>query len=198
MSELLPPLLGEPLSVELANTLFALRREPQDGLVDAAGYDRWLTAIGDRLLVDPHPSLAAATHEAVRLLRDAVRVLFTARDGEAAPDAAAVAVVNDAAALAPSWLALTEGAPSDRCMRTAAGPEHRLLSAFATDAVEVMSSPVPVAKCPAEGCLLFFVKNHPRRSCCSTRCANRIRAARHYARKSSPGNTSSPGAAASN
>jgi predicted RNA-binding Zn ribbon-like protein len=34
--------------------------------------------------------------------------------------------------------------------------------------------------CHAPGCVLYFVKSHPRREWCSITCGNRARAARHY------------------
>src|SRR6267154_2201100 len=34
--------------------------------------------------------------------------------------------------------------------------------------------------CHAPGCILYFVKSHPRREWCSVACGNRARAARHY------------------
>jgi predicted RNA-binding Zn ribbon-like protein len=34
--------------------------------------------------------------------------------------------------------------------------------------------------CHAPGCVLYFVKSHPRREWCSVACGNRARAARHY------------------
>jgi predicted RNA-binding Zn ribbon-like protein len=37
--------------------------------------------------------------------------------------------------------------------------------------------------CAAPGCMLFYRKDHPRRAWCSPRCSNRVRAARHYARR---------------
>ena len=36
--------------------------------------------------------------------------------------------------------------------------------------------------CYAPGCVLYFVKTHPRREWCSVACGNRVRAARHYQR----------------
>jgi predicted RNA-binding Zn ribbon-like protein len=36
--------------------------------------------------------------------------------------------------------------------------------------------------CYAPGCVLYFVKTHPRRAWCSVACGNRVRAARHYQR----------------
>ncbi|XES01431.1 CGNR zinc finger domain-containing protein [Streptomyces sp. S1D4-11] len=40
--------------------------------------------------------------------------------------------------------------------------------------------------CLAPNCLLFFVKNHARRECCSPVCGNRVRVARHYRRHHPP------------
>jgi len=34
--------------------------------------------------------------------------------------------------------------------------------------------------CYAPGCVLYFVRSHPRREWCSNACGNRARAARHY------------------
>jgi predicted RNA-binding Zn ribbon-like protein len=36
--------------------------------------------------------------------------------------------------------------------------------------------------CHAPGCVLYFLKTHPRREWCSVTCGNRVRAARHYER----------------
>ncbi len=36
--------------------------------------------------------------------------------------------------------------------------------------------------CCAPGCVLYFVRSHPRREWCSVACGNRARAARHYQR----------------
>ena len=36
--------------------------------------------------------------------------------------------------------------------------------------------------CYAPGCVLYFIKTHPRREWCSVACGNRVRAARHYQR----------------
>ena len=39
-----------------------------------------------------------------------------------------------------------------------------------------------IRSCPAPGCVLYFLREHPRREWCSTTCGNRVRAARHYDR----------------
>jgi hypothetical protein len=45
--------------------------------------------------------------------------------------------------------------------------------------------PFPAAllrACGAPGCVLMFLKDHPRREWCSNACGNRARQARHYDR----------------
>ena len=41
----------------------------------------------------------------------------------------------------------------------------------------------PVAQCEATSCDRFLLRTHARRCWCSTRCGDRVRAARAYARK---------------
>ena len=41
---------------------------------------------------------------------------------------------------------------------------------------------VRLRACRAPGCVLYFIKAHPRREWCSVACGNRVRAARHYQR----------------
>jgi predicted RNA-binding Zn ribbon-like protein len=74
-------------------------------------------------------------------------------------------------------LELTDGAFTSR---PAAAP----LSAIATQAVELFGQGdgFELRACLAPGCVLYFVKDHPRREWCSAGCGNRARAARHYAR----------------
>ncbi|MFI6847287.1 CGNR zinc finger domain-containing protein [Kitasatospora sp. NPDC050467] len=40
---------------------------------------------------------------------------------------------------------------------------------------------------PGPGCVLYFVKKHPRREWCSAGCGTRARAARHYERTEAAG-----------
>ncbi|WP_225993278.1 CGNR zinc finger domain-containing protein [Actinomadura rudentiformis] len=40
--------------------------------------------------------------------------------------------------------------------------------------------------CLAPGCVLYFLKNHPRREWCTAACGNRARGARHYRRHRRP------------
>lgn len=64
-------------------------------------------------------------------------------------------------------------------------------AAIAAEAVELFTGEdrVLLRACYAPGCVLYFVKDHPRREWCSPSCGNRARAARHYRRNrgESPG-----------
>jgi predicted RNA-binding Zn ribbon-like protein len=128
----------------------------------------------------------------LRELRDALRVLAADRTADPRPVAAghhervaeAVATVNATSALAPSWPVLAGGGLAQACD---AGPEERRLGDLAAEAVRFFASRPELRACLAPGCVLYFVKDHPRRSWCSTACGNRERAARHYARRRAGG-----------
>ena len=58
------------------------------------------------------------------------------------------------------------------------------LAALAADAIDLLTGPhrADLRACGAPGCVLMFLKDHPRREWCSNACGNRARQARHYAR----------------
>ena len=67
---------------------------------------------------------------------------------------------------------------------TAVSSATTALAQVATDAVHLLTGPdVPQLRaCRAPGCVLYFMKSHPRREWCSEACGNRVRAALHYQR----------------
>jgi hypothetical protein len=105
-----------------------------------------------------------------------------------APDEAdisvAVAAVNAIAAAGHS--APRIGARGGRLIAdvTPAGaPVAAALSVVAVQAIGLLTDPdSPLRACHAPGCVLYFVRDHPRREWCSAACGNRARAARHYRR----------------
>ncbi len=123
----------------------------------------------------------------VRLLRDALRCLAALIAG--GPDAGAavaeaIAVVNRLLADRPGGeLALVDGGLRVIDVRRAS-PIRSALAELAQQAVELFTGPMAanLRSCNAPGCVLFFVKSHPRREWCSPGCGNRVRAARHYRR----------------
>ena len=180
--------LGEPLAIDLANTVMVVRPEAGaagedevDLLSSAADLRRWLSAEGERLsafAVDAEEDLGT-----IRELRAAVRALFAAAAAAEELPKWAVALVNEASAASPvaPQLAGGPGRPS-----IASIPEDEsatgMLGAAARSAIELLDE-TPAGElrvCLAPSCGMFYLGR--RRWCCSA-CGNRARAARHYRRK---------------
>lgn len=182
----------EPLPVRFMNTIWADTSGVHDVLESPAALDSWLAeVVGDDLGAAGPPEFTDAL-----LLRDALRRLaaLVTGDSRAAAQApvdleAAVAAVNAAASAAPQMhLVLRDGhlaaeeVASGSVIRTA-------LASIAREAVELVTGPAAgrLRACYAPGCVLYFVKAHPRREWCSDGCGNRVRAARHYQRTKASG-----------
>jgi predicted RNA-binding Zn ribbon-like protein len=189
------PRYGEPLPVELMNTIWADRAGIHDAFDDPADATAWLRAIAPRTaLVVPATTLRGSLISQLRVLRDGLRRLAAETTADprehAASDTrdltAAVNAVNTAAAATPSWPALTwthTHTPA-RHLTSAGNPTSALVALIAQDAIEFFASQRrdQLRACLAPGCVLYFVKNHPRREWCSASCGNRARVARHYQR----------------
>jgi predicted RNA-binding Zn ribbon-like protein len=118
-------------------------------------------------------------------LRSAIRELLLAAIEGRVADAQAVAAVNGAAAAAPSASHLRWDASGPAPTRSApgAGEMQRAIAALAEDAIAlVCGHGDELIACGAPGCVRLLLKDHPRRHWCSTRCGDRVRAARHYRR----------------
>ncbi|RKT55881.1 ABATE domain-containing protein [Saccharothrix australiensis] len=173
----------EPRPVRLMNTVRADRSGVRDHLTTAAELTAWLGAPAD-----------ARDLAAFRVLRRALRDLAAELTGDTRPVAAdrdphrAVGHVNDAVGRADSRprLALVDGEPRRRPAGDAS-PAARALAGIAAEAVELFTGPdrALLRACHAPGCVLYFVRDHPRREWCSPACGNRARAARHYRRVAS-------------
>jgi len=197
------PSLGEPLPVELMNTIWADRDGVHDALSDAVRLNRWLAAVSeDEVLADlarPPSSVAdGSIRRSVlsdfRSLRDALRTLAgdVARDtrpvsrAHACTVGEAIDTVNRSCARAPSWSRLEvpkKGSPRRRLV-TASSPPESALAVIAEAAADLFSSDqaAELRACYAPGCVLYFIRDHPRRQWCSAACGNRARVSRHYAR----------------
>ena len=194
------PLLGEPAPVELMNTQWADRDGGHDALA-ADGALGWLAAVAPRIGgLDPasldglSPAVATEVGRTLRALRDALRRLaaeVTGDDRAAAQSPVrdvrvAIDRVNAIAAAAPRWATL-ERAGDGRLARSPASahpPALAACSAIAEQAVELFTDQTrdQLRACPGPGCVLYFVRQHPRREWCSAGCGNRARVARHYRR----------------
>ena len=182
-------LSDEPLPVRLMGTIRAGADGIRDDLSTTADVDEWLDAVG----IDRAGAHATERELAqARALRDAVRRLagYVTQDTRPAAAsamtdvAAALDLVNSVAAGLPApRLALHDGR-----LELGAG---RGTSAVATGLAQVAEQAVGLLggaeaarlrACYAPGCVLYFMKTHPRREWCSVACGNRVRAARHYQR----------------
>jgi predicted RNA-binding Zn ribbon-like protein len=181
------PLRDEPLAIELHNTLYAAGGAQVDGLSDPAQAHAWLTRIASRLpLGDDPPGEWPRPVELIGL-RSAVRTSLQAALEEAPFDPAAVAAINRASAGAPSSPMASlapSGALVERTDQHGAAFAAVVLAAFARDAIALLTGPrrTELRACGAPGCILHFLKDHPRREWCSNACGNRARQARHYRR----------------
>jgi predicted RNA-binding Zn ribbon-like protein len=156
---------------------------PADDLATPAGLSQWLT----KHALAPDARVDDAALAAIRELRVAVRELLEARIEARAPDPTAVETVNVAAAAAPTVRRLTWTAPSipreERDSLGAGGvPLARAL--IAADAIDLVTGPAHanLLACAAPGCVRLLLRDHPRRTWCSTRCGDRVRASRYYHR----------------
>lgn len=188
----------EPVPVLLMNTIWADRNSVHDALGTTGELAAWLAAVGGRLFAGGERAASAlrrADLDDFRHLRDALRRLAAevSRDTrpravEAAPHldlAEALNVLNIASAAAPpAPTLLVPGWQAQLSPVAGARVPTAALSAVAALAVATFAGTgrEGVRACQAPGCVLYFVKDHPRREWCSAVCGNRARAARHYQR----------------
>lgn len=179
------------------NTVWADTSGIHDDLVTAADLRDWLLAaeVSDRITTCARQDLNRA-----RLLRDALRRLAwfltdDPREAARSPltdlDEAMAAVNALTADSQPDQLALRHGQLT-LSGDTSAASATAALAKVATDAVHLLTGPeaAQLRACQAPGCVLYFVKTHPRREWCSESCGNRTRAARHYRRIRKPSGSS--------
>lgn len=172
------PLVGEPVSIDLVNTVYAVRGRPTDGLTSPNLLRDWLRQRGFRV-----DDVMQRDLDAALLLRDAIRHIAEAVVQGGVPDADAVADLNRCASAFPRWYELVEEPTPHALERSGGRPVEAALSAVATDAVVLFGGPMchRLRACRGPGCILFFIGDG-RREWCTAGCGNRARAARHYAR----------------
>jgi predicted RNA-binding Zn ribbon-like protein len=157
----------------------------RDGLADGASCEAWLAALGRRLPSDG-TGFGPQRGELIAL-RQAVREAFQALLEGQSPARTSIDAINRGSARAPrsaiaKW---RRGAhPVAGWDFGAASRADVVLGALAADAIDLMTGPdrANLRACGAPGCVLAFVKDHPRREWCSSACGNRARQARHYRR----------------
>jgi predicted RNA-binding Zn ribbon-like protein len=167
------------LALSLANTL-SNDRARGDLLMNVRDLRDWLGRHELRLNV-----ASAGELKRFRALRVVVRDLFAARAMDSRPSARTLAAINAWAATAPRTPRLLwrdDGLVAD--LAGTASPADLALAAIAGDAAVLAASERRLRACEGNGCRLFFVAEHPRRRWCDSRvCGNRMRVARHAARR---------------
>jgi predicted RNA-binding Zn ribbon-like protein len=179
----------EPLPVRLMSTIWADVDGQHDDFESAAAVDEWLDAVG----VDRAGARATEGELATaRVLRDAVRRIAAHATGDDRP--AMAAATADLAQAVDQVNAIAAELPAPRLtvrdgrleLDAPAGPSPVTtgLAQVAEQAVALLGGEDAsrLRACYAPGCVLYFVKTHPRREWCSVACGNRVRAARHYQR----------------
>lgn len=184
----LPPVAGadEHLSLALVTSAVTL---PGDGVVDDLGSPEeatdWLLAYG---LVPQGTTLLTYCQNKLGGLREILRALFAAHVDEVPPPRAAVDGLNRALTTAPS-VPLLRFDPDSGYHRSPENPVTELvehaMAQIAEDAAALLTGEQAsmLARCSSAPCDRFFLRTHARRQWCSTRCGDRVRAARAYARK---------------
>ncbi|MEP7114124.1 MAG: ABATE domain-containing protein [Ilumatobacteraceae bacterium] len=191
------PLLGEPLLVELANTLYV----DQSATIDFFAHRAWIAAwfvqaSSARELVVP-ARITEAQADELRHLRDAVRTVFTTveRNGGQVPSGA-VDAINDlvrrsSASVVIDW---RRGDRPRAVVDTPGGAFGVLLATLAARCVAFVTGPdlTHVQRCSRPECHMLFFQQHHRRRYCNPRCANADRQSRYYQRVTARPPTGTP------
>ncbi|MFE9426583.1 CGNR zinc finger domain-containing protein [Kitasatospora sp. NPDC006697] len=183
----LPPAPGAAQHVALAfaNSRLTLPAGALDLLATPAAATRWLV---DHGLAQEDAVLYEYCSGRLRELRSQLRALLSSRiDGEPAQPEALEAV-NAALTTVPA-AALLYWDEARGLHRALAHPSDRAaihaMAAIAADAAELLTGEDAdrLARCEAAPCTRYLVRTHAARHWCSTRCGDRVRAARAYARR---------------
>lgn len=182
-------MIGEPLALDLLNTLPEVDGRQIDCIATPAALRDWVMRQADRFPGIEAAEVAALGEgdlAAVRAVRAHLGVVIRALWSGAAVDAGALAGLNDALRAAPAVKALevAEG-KAGIVLRRVGTLGERLAAALAEAALELIDDRVlaRIRECAAQDCVMLFLASHPRRQWCSAeRCGNRARVARYYRR----------------
>ncbi|MFF5536113.1 ABATE domain-containing protein [Streptomyces cinerochromogenes] len=178
------PVPGEDryASLALVNTRFTVSHGQVDLLDGTEAAHLWLVRHG--LLPDRVP-LNGRQSGRLRALREALRTLFAARAGGTRPPADALDTLNATLAAAPATprLAWSADGPRRDDLPDSGNPAAAALSQLAEDATDLLTGADAdqLTECAAQGCARWFLRSHGARRWCTTKCGNRVRAARAYA-----------------
>lgn len=182
-----PPAQGEEehFSLALANSAIAL---PGGHTIDLLGTpaqtNRWLT---ERDLAPVDAGMREMCAAQLRSLREQIRSLFASRAEGLPALPAAITAINDAMTRVPT-APLLRWDDKTGPYRTTPHPTTAIvdhaLAALAADAANLLTGPDAdrLTACGSTPCNRYLLR-YGRRHWCSTRCGDRARAARAYARR---------------
>lgn len=174
------------VALALVNTRTIRSGSEVDELPDTHAARAWLTSAG---LLRPRASVRKDTTDRLIGLRESVRALFAALVDGDVPEPATLSVLNEALTAAPVADELHWDEKNRQPTRVVsvqgATPVDAALADIARDCVDLLVGPdaVTLSACGAPDCIRFYLRTHAARQWCSTRCGDRVRAARHYARR---------------
>jgi predicted RNA-binding Zn ribbon-like protein len=173
-------LTGEPLALDLVNTVASPPGGEVDLLESADDLRAWLAAERDRLdITDGQIDLSA-----VRALRAHISRAIEAARASTPPPLEALRAITDAQRSAPAYQELGwNGRMITATTRRPGNATAVLLAQLAEAAATLLASPAIglVRRCEGPGCRMLFLPAHPRRRWCSpATCGNRARVARYY------------------
>ncbi|MBR8640497.1 CGNR zinc finger domain-containing protein [Streptomyces tuirus] len=183
----LPPAPGEEQypSLALANSAVAL---PGGQFIDLLGtptaVNQWLV---DRGLAPTDAGMREMCAAQLRSLREQVRTLLASRVAALPAIPAAVTAINDAMTRVPT-APLLQWDEKNGPYRTTPHPTTEIvdhaLATLAADAADLLTCAEAerLTACGSPPCNRYLLR-HGRRHWCSTRCGDRARAARAYARR---------------
>lgn len=173
------------LSLALANSAITL---PGGHIIDLLGTPAATNAwLAERDLAPADTDMREMCATQLRSLREQIRALFASRVDDLPALPAALSAINDALTRVPTapllqWddkLGPYRAAPHP----TTQAVDHALAT-LAADAADLLTGPDAerLTACGAAPCNRYLLR-HGRRHWCSTRCGDRARAARAYARR---------------
>ncbi|MFF4898052.1 CGNR zinc finger domain-containing protein [Streptomyces sp. NPDC001068] len=183
----LPPAQGEEehLALALANSAMALTGgHTVDLLGSPEQANRWLA---ERGLAPTDAGMRGMCATQLRSMREQIRSLFAARTEGLPALPAAISAVNDAMTRIPTAALLRwddDTGPYRATPHPTTAIVDHALAVLAADAADLLTGPDAdrLTACGSAPCNRYLLR-HGRRHWCSTRCGDRARAARAYARR---------------
>jgi predicted RNA-binding Zn ribbon-like protein len=180
-----PPILGEPVPIELANTRYRDGDVVIDFLPTAATADRWFAMSPTAAALERPGRWTRSGWSRLIELRDVIDDLLRARIAGKLPDRSLVARLNESARLVTTtsemtWRdahtielfeRLTANDRADAVVGTIAHQAIRLLTGTDARLLRI---------CAHDDCQMLFLKHHHRRRWCHNSCGHRHRQAKYY------------------